>query len=851
MENNEQLKSATIKSLFWKLFERFGAQLIQFVVNIVLARILMPEDYGAIALIIVFIAVSNVFTQTGFSSALIRKLDADELDYSSVFWSSLFVSILIYIVLFFTAPFIADFYELPILKNVLRVLSLTVIVGTYNSVQNAILSKKLMFKKLFISSFSSVLVSGIIGIVCAYCGLGVWALCAQQLSAIVITTIVMSFTVKWHPKFIFSFKRVKFLLSFGWKLLFSSLLDTIYNNLYSLIIGKQYSSDDLAYWNRGKQFPDLIVGNINGSIGSVMYPVYSMKQNNIVELKQLVRRSIKVSAYLVFPLMVGLAIVAEPLVKLLLTDKWLFCVPFLQAWCIIYAFMPIHTTNLQVYNALGRSDIFLWLEIIKKIIGVIVLFATLPYGLEVMIYAKIGTSIVSTFINAYPNTKVLKYSIKEQFLDLFPMMIMSAIMGGIVYATSLIPIHYIAAMVIEILVGIIIYLLLSMVFKPEAYLYCKNILVNLFKKLKNNKINKHQQNNLENKDITSQNSSVDIDTEEISKSEEDIQKSMEHYMKNDIKVSVLCLAYNHEKYIRECLEGFVNQKTNFKYEVLINDDCSTDKTASIIKEYEEKYPEIIKPIYQKENQYSKGNGIIRPILLPKVQGEYIALCEGDDAWIDYNKLQMQVDYLDNHLDCYCVSTAFTMHNCLYNTDQLVSRSDKDRDFTLKEIVDGGGGLFATASLLYRKEVDLNMPECFFSKRFGDYQKPIYAAILGKVHYLNKCTARYNHYTENSYSKKNLFIDDPQYYREIINLLSNVNQFYDYKYNDAFIDTIGIQNIYLLFAEQKFKQIKQDEYYINNQDKFYKIFRLKVKIGCLSPKLLDNITKIARKIRRVK
>ena len=227
----ENLQKRTLSSLIWKFFERTGSQIISFIIGIVLARLLMPEDYGAIALITIFISVSSVFVQSGFSTALIRKLDADDLDYSSVFWCGLTISIVLYIILFFTAPFIADFYEMPILKNVLRVLSLSIVIGSYNSMQNTILSKQLLFKKLFISSFSSVVVSGIIGIACAYSGFGVWALVAQQLSSVIITTLVMCFTVKWHPRFIFSFKRLGSLFKFGWKLLFSSVLDVIYNNL--------------------------------------------------------------------------------------------------------------------------------------------------------------------------------------------------------------------------------------------------------------------------------------------------------------------------------------------------------------------------------------------------------------------------------------------------------------------------------------------------------------------------------------------------------------------------------------------------------------------------------------------
>ncbi len=473
MMAEKSLEQRTISSIIWKLFERGGAQIIQFVVSIILARILMPSDYGAIALIMIFIQIANVFVQGGFSSALIRKLNAEEIDYNSVFWTNLLISIVLYVVLFFCAPVIANFYEMPVLKGVLRVLSLTLILGTYNSIQNVILQKNLQFKKVFINSMVGTIVSAAVGIGMAYGGLGVWALVGQQLSMIVATIVVMQFTVKWHPKFQFSFKRLKNLFSFGWKLLLSGLLEVGYNNIYSLIIGKRYSSTDLGYWNRAKQFPAVIVDNVNGSISSVMYPVLSMKQNNLPEMKSIMRRSLKMSSYLIFPLMVGLAVCAEPIVRLVLTDKWLPCVFFLQMWCIIYAFMPIHIMNLQAYNALGRSDVFLWLEIIKKVLGIVVLFATLPFGLTWMIIGKIISSLISTFINAFPNKKLLNYGFTEQIKDILPAVLLSALMGGVVYGLGYIPINYIAVLAIQVVAGIVIYVLLSELFKVDAYKFIK------------------------------------------------------------------------------------------------------------------------------------------------------------------------------------------------------------------------------------------------------------------------------------------------------------------------------------------------------------------------------------------
>ena len=494
--NNDNLKSKTMSSLAWKMFEKSGAQIVQFVLSLVLARLLMPEDYGAIALLTIFIAIANVFIQGGFSNALIRKQDSDDLDYSSVFYTNLLISIVLYIVLFFTAPLIAEFYELPILKNVLRVMSLTIIIGTYTSMQNVILAKKMMFKRLFLSSFGAIIASGIVGVTIAYLGYGIWALVAQQVTYTVMTAIIMTFTVKWRPKLMFSFERLKSLFKFGWKLLLSSLLDVGYSNIYSLVIGKQYSPADLAYWNRGKQFPALIVDNINGSIGAVMYPVYATLQDDLPKLKSAVRRSIKTSAYLVFPLMAGLAVCAEPVVQLLLGDKWIFCVPFLQGWCFAYALMPIHTSNLQVYNALGRSDIFLILEIVKKVVGISFLFATLYFGLEWMMLGVMLSGISSGIINAAPNIKILKYSVKEQIFDLLPAAILSVFMGAVVFGVSYIPINYIGLLVIQVIVGMIIYTGLSWIFKIEAFNYLRSIIKDILSSIKGKLSKKSKNNNI-------------------------------------------------------------------------------------------------------------------------------------------------------------------------------------------------------------------------------------------------------------------------------------------------------------------------------------------------------------------
>jgi teichuronic acid exporter len=470
--NKEQnIKTKVLSSLFWKLMERGGTQGIQFIVQIVLARLLLPEDYGIIALVVIFTSIAGVFVQSGFNTALIQKKNADEADFSSVFFLSLLFAVLIYIILFFTAPLIAKFYKEPILVPVLRVLSLILFIGVVNSIQNAIVARNLQFKKLFFSSTGAILGSGAVGIYMAYSGFGVWALVGQQLTNQLLVMLILWFTIKWRPKLLFSFDRVKTLFSFGWKLLVSALMDAIYRDLRSLIIGKMYSPAMLGFYNRGQQFPDLIITNINGSIQSVMLPVLSSQQDSIARVKDMVRRTIITSSFIVLPMMVGLAITAEPLVKIFLTEKWLPCVPFIQIFCASYAFYPIHTANLQAISALGRSDIYLKLEITKKLFGLLILRITVFYGVYAIALGQVLSGLISSFINAYPNKKLLNYSYKDQLMDIMPSILLSSIMGTVVYCMKLFGMTVGLTLIVQVCSGIILYVGMAWIFQLECFLY--------------------------------------------------------------------------------------------------------------------------------------------------------------------------------------------------------------------------------------------------------------------------------------------------------------------------------------------------------------------------------------------
>ena len=381
-------------NFIWRFAERCGAQGVTFVVSIVLARLLDPSVYGTVALVTVFTTIMQVFVDSGMGSALIQKKDADDLDFSSVFYFNIMMCSVLYLIMFVAAPFIAAFYKTPELTPVVRVLSLILIISGVKNVQQAYVSKNMLFKKFFFSTLGGTIGAAIVGITMAYLGFGVWALVAQMLFNTAVDTTILWITVKWRPKKMFSLQRLKGLFSYGWKLLVSSLIDTVYNDLRQLIIGKIYSKSDLAQYNQGKKFPALIVTNINTSIDSVLLPTMSKAQDSANTVKNMTRRAIKTSTYLMMPFMVGLAVCAEPLVRLIITEKWLPCVPFLRIFCFTYAFYPIHTANLNAIKAMGRSDLFLKLEIVKKIVGLAAILSTMWISVMAMAYSLLFTSVL-------------------------------------------------------------------------------------------------------------------------------------------------------------------------------------------------------------------------------------------------------------------------------------------------------------------------------------------------------------------------------------------------------------------------------------------------------------------------
>ena len=430
---SRDLKTTTIRSLFWKLFEQGGTAVVTLLIQVVMARLLAPDEFGMLAIMLVFVNIGNVIVQSGLNTAIIQAPDATERDYSTVFWMSLVLSLAFYAVLFVAAPAIATFYEMPQAVAPLRVLMLVLIVNAHNAIQEAIVARNLQFEKTFRATVSAAVVSGASGVLCALAGGGIWALVLQQLAQQVVKCLVLALQVPWKPRFEFDSTRAVHFFRFGWKLLASGLLEQVYQGLSDLLIGGVFNTSDLGYVSQGKRYPSAVGTLLDGAIQPVMLSAVARVQESREQAKRLARRALKTSTFLVAPCMLLFAAAAEPIVRLVLGEAWLPSVPFLQMYCIVYALLPIHTTNLQVLNGMGRSDLFLKLEVAKKILGVAVLsFTTFVLrDLYAIVPGYIVTGVLSTFINAFPNRSVIGYSYGEQVRDICPAFILGAIAAGL------------------------------------------------------------------------------------------------------------------------------------------------------------------------------------------------------------------------------------------------------------------------------------------------------------------------------------------------------------------------------------------------------------------------------------
>lgn len=476
MDSKEKsLKEKVFTGLIWTFGERIASQGVSFILSIILARLLLPEEYGIVAMVMVFISIAEVFTTGGFGEALIQKRKTDEVDFSTMFYCTFFISILIYVFLFCMAPFIANFYSQVQIIKILRILGIKIVISSISTIQRAYVSKYMIFKRLFFSTLGGTIISGFAGIVMALRGWGVWALVVQYLTNEIVNIVILFITVPWKPKYLFSIESAKELLKFGWKMVMANFINTIYNELRSLIIGKRYSSTDLAFYNKGNQIPSLAITNIDTAIGNVMFPAMT-KASNRQQLKTIGRRAMKTTSYIIFPLMIGLIVIAKPLITIILTKKWVDSAIYMQILCVYWMTQPMQTTNWQMIKALGRSDICLKLEILKKAIGIILIVISMNYGVKMIAVSAAVFGIISMIINIVPNKKLVGYSFVEQMKDVFPSLILAILMGMTMGIVEIFLKQIWGLLIVQIIIGSFVYIMLSIIFKIEAMDYLLQVI---------------------------------------------------------------------------------------------------------------------------------------------------------------------------------------------------------------------------------------------------------------------------------------------------------------------------------------------------------------------------------------
>lgn len=483
LKNNQSLRNRALSGMTWKLLEKAGMQTVQFVVQIVLARLVTPAEYGLVGLLTIFIAVSEPFITQGFTTALIQKKETDEIDFSSVYWANIFLGFAIYGVLFAASPLISLFYQQEQLTALMRVLSINIIAGAFCAVHNAVLVKNLDFKKSFFRNLFNIGTQAVVGIVLALIGMGPWALVFSKVTGTVVGSIVLNITIKWKPIKVFSRERLWNLFGYSSKVFATNELNVVFNNISSLVIGKYYSSEDLGFYQRGQQMPQMIMNAIDGSFNEVLYPTLSSIQDDLQHLKNVLRRSLKTSMFIVLPLMMGLMATSDTLVSVLLTGKWLPCVPFLRLQCIICAFWPL-SASINALNAIGKSGVTLKISIIGKILTIGFLIIGLRFGVYAIMISTLCAELLSIRIVSIYTKKYINYSLFEMIEDMFKSLLCSLLMGGIVIFVGLVPINALLKLMAQIIVGVCVYLAFSKILKNESYSYVLDIIKTYVKRIK-------------------------------------------------------------------------------------------------------------------------------------------------------------------------------------------------------------------------------------------------------------------------------------------------------------------------------------------------------------------------------
>lgn len=482
----EGLGKKITKGLMWTYLERICAQGVSTLVTIILARLLLPENYGVVSIATIFMSFCDALVVGGFSDTLIQKKDADDIDFSTMFWFVLAFGFLMFGIVFAIAPLAETFFKTSMVCVTLRVMAVRLPINAVNSIQSAYISKHMKYKYFFFATLIGTVVSAVVGIVMAYMGYGVWALVAQYLTNSVVDTLVIWFTCGWHPSFKFSLKRLKSLYSFGWKMQLSTLIVTIYVEVESLCIGRKYTSADLAYYEKGRQFPKMIMHNIQTSISKVMLPAFSKISDKKDETKRLAKRSVSISTYLMAPLLIGLILCSKEFVIAVLTEKWLPAVPFMQLLSVYYLIEPIMAFNKQIVIAAGKSALYLKMEIAKKTVGISLLLISVFCfdSVYAIALATVITQIIGLIIQSAPLKRIINYPLAEQIKDVAPSYILAVSMAAPIFAVKMLDISYLLKLIIEVIAGALFYLAGSMILKLKPYKYCVGKLAKLKSKIK-------------------------------------------------------------------------------------------------------------------------------------------------------------------------------------------------------------------------------------------------------------------------------------------------------------------------------------------------------------------------------
>lgn len=485
MIEQSSLKDKTISGFFWSFLDLLANYGIKLIIQIFLARLLLPQHFGIIGMITIFIAISQSIMNSGLQNALIREKDSSQEDHSTVFFFNLTMAVLLYIILFITAPVISRFYGEPQIIPVLRVLSVVLIINSFGFIQRTLLVKKIDFKVQTRINIISSVFSGVVAIICAFSGFGIWSLVVYNLMMQFIQSLMLCISNRWIPSFIFSINSFKRLFGFGWKLLISGLLNTFYQNIYYVLIGKYFSATSLGYFTNAQKIRDIVMQSITNSVQKVSYPVLSSIQADSNRLKNAYQQIIKNSVFITFPIMVGLAVAAEPFMMIVFGEKWMNSVPYLQIMCLAGMLFPLQAINLNILQVKGRSDLFLRLEVIKDITGMIFVAIVIFFrlGIVALLWTTVLNSYIAYFVNSYYSARLLSYPTKEQIKDIISILMVSAIMGIVVYISGIvISENYFVKILLQIIVGTFTYIGLSKLFKIEELKTIYDLLNLFFKK---------------------------------------------------------------------------------------------------------------------------------------------------------------------------------------------------------------------------------------------------------------------------------------------------------------------------------------------------------------------------------